>query len=83
MMIPLPIAPLKEQRRIVEKIDALFLLCDEFEHNISEVKDFPHNLWKQSCRKRLAYKKLQHLHMLSNSIRIKQRLKLSCWRCPW
>ena len=38
MMIPLPIAPLKEQRRIVEKIDALFLLCDEFEHNISEAQ---------------------------------------------
>ena len=40
MMIPLPIAPLKEQRRIVEKIDALFLLCDEFEHNISEAQRF-------------------------------------------
>ena len=36
----MPIAPLKEQRRIVEKIDALFLLCDEFEHNISEAQRF-------------------------------------------
>lgn len=40
MMIPLSIAPLEEQRRIVEKIDALFLLCDEFEHNISEAQRF-------------------------------------------
>ena len=38
MMIPLPIAPLKEQRRIVEKIDALFLQCDEFEHSIFDAQ---------------------------------------------
>lgn len=40
MMIPLPIAPLEEQRRIVEKIDALFLLCDEFEYNITETQRY-------------------------------------------
>src|SRR5699024_10105097 len=45
-------------------------------------KNMPHNLWNQFYKKRLAYKRLQNLHRLLNSIRIKQLLKLNCWQLP-
>lgn len=43
-MIPLPIAPLEEQRRIVEKINALFLLCNELENSIFDSQTYSSQL---------------------------------------
>ncbi len=68
MMMPLPIAPLKEQRRIVKKVDALFLQCDEFEYNISEAQRFFIQLMQAVLQEASACKKLQNLYRLSNSI---------------
>lgn len=43
-IIPLP--PLNEQKRIVEKVDSLMALCDELEKKIEKQKDYSNRLMK-------------------------------------
>ncbi|MGG7162449.1 restriction endonuclease subunit S [Clostridium ihumii] len=40
----IPLAPIEEQKRIVEKVDSLMILCDELEKKIQKQKDYSNRL---------------------------------------
>ncbi|WHX92020.1 restriction endonuclease subunit S [Peribacillus simplex] len=53
-LVPLP--PLNEQKRIVEKVNQMMKLCDELEHNIEQFKQESEKLMKAVLQEALAVK---------------------------
>lgn len=43
-MLVVPLPPLEEQKRIIEKVDSLMKLCDELEKKIEKQKDYSNRL---------------------------------------
>ncbi|WP_195428096.1 restriction endonuclease subunit S [Clostridium sp. D46t1_190503_E9] len=50
-IIPLP--PIEEQKRIVEKVDSLMILCDELEKKIQKQKDYSNRLMESILKSSL------------------------------
>ena len=51
-IIPLP--PLEEQKRIVEKVDSLMILCDELEKKMNEQKEYSNKLMESIIKSSLS-----------------------------
>lgn len=49
----IPIPPLEEQKRIVEKVNSLIILCDELENKIQKQKDYSNRLMESILKSSL------------------------------
>ena len=78
MIIPLP--PLAEQQRIVEKVDKLMTLCDELEQEVSNAKKYASQLMETVLQE--AFTNTKNEDKAAKNITVKQNIQKT-EECKW